>query len=106
MNEENNKWLVVVNPKACIGRGEKDWPTIKQILLDEGFDFEAVVTEHQGHAIEIVRQGIAEKASAKSFPLAATAPTTKSSMAFSRKMWFQPPKSRWAQFPSGQATTG
>lgn len=61
MSEENNKWLVVVNPKACIGRGEKDWPTIKQILLDEGFDFESVVTEYQGHAIEIVRQGIAEK---------------------------------------------
>ena len=61
MNEENNKWLVVVNPKACIGRGEKDWPTIKQILSDEGFDFEAVVTEYQGHAIEIVRQGIVEK---------------------------------------------
>lgn len=61
MNEENNKWLVVVNPKACIGKGEKDWPTIKQILLDEGFDFEAVITEYQGHAIEIVRHGIAEK---------------------------------------------
>ena len=61
MNEGNSKWLVVVNPKACIGRGEKDWPTIKQILLDEGFDFEAVITEYHGHAIEIVRQGIAEK---------------------------------------------
>lgn len=61
MNEGNSKWLVVVNPKACIGRGEKDWPTIKQILLDEDFDFEAVITEYQGHAIEIVRQGIAEK---------------------------------------------
>lgn len=61
MNEENSKWLVVVNPKACSGRGEKDWPTIKQILLDEDFDFEAITTEYQGHAIEIVRQGIAEK---------------------------------------------
>ncbi len=61
MNEENSKWLVIVNPKACIGKAEKDWPTIKQLLLDEGFDFEAVITEYQGHAIEIVRQGIAEK---------------------------------------------
>ena len=61
MNEENSKWLVIVNPKACSGKGEKDWPTIKQILLDEGFDFEDVITEYQGHAIEIVRQGVVEK---------------------------------------------
>ena len=25
MNEENSKWLVVVNPKASIGKGDKDW---------------------------------------------------------------------------------
>ena len=61
MSEENNKWLVVVNPKASVGRGEKDWPDIKQCLINEGIDFNAVLTEYPGHAIEIVRQGIAEK---------------------------------------------
>lgn len=61
MSEENNKWLVVVNPKACIGKGEQDWPEIKKILTEEGFDFDAVVTEYPRHAIEIVRQGINEK---------------------------------------------
>lgn len=61
MSEQNNKWLVVVNPKASVGKGGKDWPEIKQILVDEGLEFDAVITEYSGHAIEIVRQGIEEK---------------------------------------------
>ena len=61
MNEENTKWLVVVNPKASIGKAEKDWPEIKQLLVNEGIDFDFVVTEHQGHAISLVRDGITEK---------------------------------------------
>lgn len=61
MNVENTKWLVVVNPKACIGKAAKDWPEIEQLLLEEGFDFDAVQTEYHGHAIEIVKQAIVEK---------------------------------------------
>ena len=61
MTEENNKWLVIVNPKASIGKAEKDWPVIKQILINEGVAFDFVVTEHQGHAIELVRDNITEK---------------------------------------------
>ena len=61
MTEENNKWLVIVNPKASIGKAEKDWPIIKQILIKEGVAFDFVVTEHQGHAIELVRDNITEK---------------------------------------------
>jgi YegS/Rv2252/BmrU family lipid kinase len=61
MTEENNKWLVIVNPKASIGKAEKDWPIIKQILINESVAFDFVVTEHQGHAIELVRDNITEK---------------------------------------------
>ena len=61
MNENNNKWLVVVNPKASIGKAEKDWPEIKQIFINEGIAFDFVVTEYQRHAIELVRDNITEK---------------------------------------------
>ena len=61
MTEENNKWLVVVNPKASVGKSEKDWPLIKQILVNEGIEFDDVLTEYPRHAIEIVRNAIVEK---------------------------------------------
>ena len=59
--EENKKWLVVVNPKASVGKSEKDWPLIKQILVKEGIEFDDVMTEYSRHAIEIVRNAIVEK---------------------------------------------
>lgn len=61
MNEENTKWLVVVNPKASIGKCEKDWPEIQQLLTTENIDFDFVTTEYQGHAIELVRDQITQK---------------------------------------------
>ncbi len=61
MSEETNKWLVVVNPKAAIGKVTKDWPEIEKLLRAEGFDFDAVITEYPRHAISIVKDGITEK---------------------------------------------
>ena len=61
MTEENNKWLVVVNPMASVGKSGKDWPLIKQILINEGIAFDDVMTERPRHAIEIVRNAIVEK---------------------------------------------
>lgn len=61
MTEENNKWLVVVNPKASVGKSGKDWPQIKQTLINEGIEFDDVLTEYPRHAIEIVRNAIVEK---------------------------------------------
>lgn len=61
MNEENHKWLVVVNPMASIGKGEKDWPEIQQLLVSENIDFEFVKTEYHEHAIQLVRDLITEK---------------------------------------------
>lgn len=61
MNAENKKWLVVVNPKASIGKSEKDWPEIKQLMISEGIDFDFVITEFHGHAIHLVRDLITDK---------------------------------------------
>ena len=61
MQEENNKWLIVVNPAASIGKSGKDWPEIQKLFIQEGFDFDAVLTTHPGHAIDLVKDGITEK---------------------------------------------
>ena len=61
MTETNNKWLVVVNPKASVGKSGRDWPAIKQLLIQEGIVFDDVLTEYPRHAIEIVRNAIVEK---------------------------------------------
>jgi YegS/Rv2252/BmrU family lipid kinase len=53
--KETDKWLVVVNPRAGVGKCEKDWPTIKGLLTKAGFSFMSVQTERQFHAIEITR---------------------------------------------------
>ena len=61
MTETNNKWLVVVNPKASVGKSGRDWPMIKQLLINEEFVFDDILTEYPRHAIEIVRNAIVEK---------------------------------------------
>ncbi len=61
MEEQNNKWLVIVNPAASIGKSGKDWPEIKQLLTNEGIDFDALITDHPRHAIELVKTHITEQ---------------------------------------------
>ncbi len=61
MTEIKDKWLVVVNPMASVGKSGKDWPMIKQTLINEGIEFDDVMTEYPRHAIEIVRNAIVEK---------------------------------------------
>ena len=59
MEKENqNKWLVIVNPNAGNCRGEKDWETIKTLLKREGLYFDAHFTKCKEHAIEISLDGI------------------------------------------------
>lgn len=53
--KETDKWLVVVNPKAGSGKCEKDWPQIRDLLVQGGFSFISVLTERPFHAIEITR---------------------------------------------------
>lgn len=61
MSDCNEKWLVIVNPKACVGKCEKDWPEIQQILTNEKIEFDSHLTEYQGHAIDLTRNLIEEK---------------------------------------------
>lgn len=61
MDENNNRWLVVVNPQASIGKCGKDWPEIKRLLDDNGLEYDAVMTEYPKHAIALVEQNITEK---------------------------------------------
>jgi YegS/Rv2252/BmrU family lipid kinase len=61
MTETNNKWLVVVNPKASVGKSGRDWPMIKQLLIQEGIMFDDILTEYPRHAIKIVHNAIVEK---------------------------------------------
>jgi diacylglycerol kinase (ATP) len=54
----DEQWLVVVNPNAGIRRAEREWPMIEQMLHEQGFRFEAHMTTHPEHAIEIVKKQI------------------------------------------------
>jgi len=51
-------WLVIVNPNAGIRRAEKEWPNIEKHLMDEGFRFDAHLTDRPEHAIELARRHI------------------------------------------------
>lgn len=53
-----NGWMVIVNPKAGVGRGLKDWPTISNQMNHSGLDFTCVFTEHKYHAVELTVKAI------------------------------------------------
>ena len=55
---KNDKWYVVVNPKAGSNKGQEDWPEIKRLLESAEIDFEFVITTHQRHAIQLVQEAI------------------------------------------------
>lgn len=54
-----NKWTVIINPWAGSGLGKTEWPVVKNLLLQKGFDFKAAFTEHQAHAIDLVKEAVA-----------------------------------------------
>jgi len=65
MNQEEQqegRWLVIVNPNAGKRKGEKDWPVISGLLTDSGFDFIHEITAHRDHAVMLtenyIRNGI------------------------------------------------
>lgn len=57
---EHKEWLVIVNPNAGNGRGEKDWSKIEELLRKEGILFKMKFTERKGHAIDLTVNGISE----------------------------------------------
>jgi len=55
------KWFFIVNPNAGSRKGTRDWPKILKLIKDSGIPYEAALTTHRGHAIELtldcIRQG-------------------------------------------------
>lgn len=49
------KMFIIVNPVSANKTTAKEWPGFEKILLESGFEFEAVLTECPGHATELAR---------------------------------------------------
>jgi YegS/Rv2252/BmrU family lipid kinase len=60
MEQQQEDWLVIVNPNAGRQKGQKDWPEIEQLLKEKGFAFKCIQTERKFHAIEITKEQIEE----------------------------------------------
>ena len=56
----SKKWYVVVNPNAGSRKIKHDWPEIKMLLSEAGFEFGFVFTEGSLDAIELVKKAIAD----------------------------------------------
>jgi YegS/Rv2252/BmrU family lipid kinase len=59
-NSVTKNWIVVVNPNAGSRKGEKDWPKIKKLLVENGIPFEPFFTENRNHAINLTARKIDE----------------------------------------------
>ncbi len=58
LEDNQSKWLAVVNPNAGVRKCEKDWPRIAKALEKNNIDFQAVFTSQRGHAIDITKEYI------------------------------------------------
>jgi YegS/Rv2252/BmrU family lipid kinase len=59
-NTDQKEWLVIVNPNAGNGKGEKDWDIIASLLRKENISFGVEFTEKKGHAINLTLKAISE----------------------------------------------
>ena len=57
-NTDQKEWLVIINPNAGNGKGEKDWNKISSFLTKEHLSFKTEFTERKGHAINLTLQAI------------------------------------------------
>jgi YegS/Rv2252/BmrU family lipid kinase len=55
---DRNEWLVIVNPNAGNGKGEKDWDKISDLLTKEIVDYTVNFTERKGHAIQLTIEAL------------------------------------------------
>lgn len=53
-----SSWMVIVNPKAGVGKGLTDWPQISNQLNRNGVEFSCVFTEKKTHAVELTVKAI------------------------------------------------
>ncbi len=56
--KEKRQWLVVVNPNAGVGKGQKDWKEISRLLEKQGLDFHPIFTKRRLHAMQLVEKYI------------------------------------------------
>src|SRR5450759_2359609 len=50
------RYKVILNPVAGHGNGLRSLPIVKQNLANHGLDYELVLSEWAGHAIDLARQ--------------------------------------------------
>ncbi|MDR2424400.1 MAG: diacylglycerol kinase family lipid kinase [Prevotellaceae bacterium] len=55
---EKLSWMVIVNPKAGMGYGLRDWPLISNQMNKCGVEFTCVFTEKKYHAVELTVKAI------------------------------------------------
>lgn len=55
---DQTEWLVIVNPNAGNGKGEKDWNRISDLFRKNNIRIFPMFTERKGHATELVRESI------------------------------------------------
>ena len=60
IKSSNTSWYVVVNPHAGSKKTQEDWPEIRKLLKDNGFEFKSIFTEYQYHATELTKKAIQE----------------------------------------------
>ncbi|MDL2227951.1 diacylglycerol kinase family lipid kinase [Bacteroidales bacterium OttesenSCG-928-K03] len=53
-----SEWLIMVNPNAGKRKGEKDWAEISRKLVEKGFEFKTIFTQHRNHAIHLTKNYI------------------------------------------------
>lgn len=59
-NSDQKECLVIVNPNAGNGKGEKDWDKISLLLKNEAISFKTEFTERKGHAIDLSMKAVAD----------------------------------------------
>jgi YegS/Rv2252/BmrU family lipid kinase len=55
---KKESWIVIVNPKAGMGYGLRDWPVISNQLNKCGVEFTCVFTEKKYHAVELTVKAV------------------------------------------------
>ena len=67
-----DKLYFIVNPVSGSGRGRRDFARVEALLRERGTAYEAVYSEHPGHAVALARAAV--EAGAAASPSAGMAP--------------------------------
>jgi YegS/Rv2252/BmrU family lipid kinase len=57
-NTDHNRWMVIVNPNAGNGKGNKDWDKISDLMKKAGLSFDVEFTQRKGHAINLTLESL------------------------------------------------